>query len=209
MDSDVENSKEQTNKGRWKLLAVLAVCAMPLVGSYITYYFIKPAGRTNFGDLIDPRSYPIPAMASTSLDGKPATLENFKGKWIMLKVGPSTCLQDCQDQLFAMRQLRTMQGKEMERIERVWLITDNQPLDTILLRVNDGTRMLRAPAEVVAKWLPLEGKGADQVSDHVYLIDPLGNLMMRFPKGAVSSDTEQVKKVHKDISKLLKASAIG
>lgn len=209
MDSDVENSKEQSNKGRWKMLAVLAVCAMPLVGSYITYYFIKPTGRTNFGDLIDPRSYPIPAMASTTLDGKPATLDNYKGKWIMLKVGPSACLQDCQDQLFAMRQLRTMQGKEMERIERVWLITDNQPLDTILLRVNDGTRMLRAPAEVVAKWLPLEGKGADQAADHVYLIDPLGNLMMRFPKGAVSSDIEQVKKVNKDIGKLLKASAIG
>ena len=196
------------------MLAILAVCAAPLVFSYFTYYVIKPKGGvTNYGTLIDPRAYPIPAMASTTLDGKPAGLEAYKGKWIMLKVGPSTCLQDCQDQLFAMRQLRTMQGKEMERIERVWLITDDQPLDTVLMRVNDGTRMLRAPADVVAKWLPLEeGKqeGAqDRASDHVYLIDPLGNLMMRFPKGAVSSDTEKVKKVHKDISKLLKASAIG
>jgi peroxiredoxin len=216
MDSDVENSKEQTQtaQGRWKLLAVLAVCAMPLVGSYVAYYIIKPTGRTNYGELIDPRQYPIPAMASTTLDGKPATLDDYKGKWIMLKVGPSTCLQDCQDQLFAMRQLRTMQGKEMERIERVWLITDDQPLDTLLMRVNDGTRMLRAPAATVAKWLPLGDKAgqagpADSINDHVYLIDPLGNLMMRFPKGAVSSDTEQVKKVHKDITKLLKASAIG
>ncbi len=214
MDADVENNKQQNNKGRWKLLAVLAVCAMPLVGGYFTYYVIKPTGRTNYGDLIDPREHPIPTMASTTLDGKPATLDNYKGKWIMLKVGPSACLQECQDQLFAMRQLRTMQGKEMERIERVWLITDNQPLDTMLLRVNDGTRMLRAPADVVAKWLPLnQNKGAagvsDSASDHIYLIDPLGNLMMRFPKGAVSSDTGQVKKVHQDISKLLKASAIG
>ena len=197
-------------RGRWKLLAVLAVCAAPLIGSYFTYYVIKPKGGvTNYGALIDPRAHPIPAMASTTLDGKPATLDNYKGKWIMLKVGPSECLQECQDQLFAMRQLRTMQGKEMERIERVWMITDDQPLDTVLMRVNDGTRMLRAPAAVVEKWLPLEPAAADKASDHVYLIDPLGNLMMRFPKGAVSSDTEKVKKVHKDISKLLKASAIG
>jgi hypothetical protein len=98
-------------------------------------------------------------MASTTLDGKPAKLEDYKGKWIMLKVGPSDCQQECQDQLFAMRQLRTMQGKEMERIERVWLITDEQPLETMLLRVNDGTRMLRAPADVL-KWLPLEGRGS-------------------------------------------------
>ena len=205
----MENKSNQS-RGRWKLLLVLAVCAAPLVGSYLTYYVIKPKGGvTNFGALIDPREHPIPAMASTTLDGKPATLENYKGKWIMLKVGPSDCQQDCQDQLFAMRQLRTMQGKEMERIERVWMITDDQPLDTLLMRVNDGTRMLRAPAAVIDKWLPLEPGASDRASDHVYLIDPLGNLMMRFPKGAVSSDTEKVKKVHKDISKLLKASAIG
>ena len=201
--------------GRWKLLAVLAVCAAPLIASYFMYYVVKPKGGvTNYGTLIDPRLYPIPPMASTTLDGKPATLDNYKGKWIMLKVGPSECLQECQDQLFAMRQLRKMQGKEMERVERVWMITDNEPLDTVLMRVNDGTRMLRAPAAVIDKWLPLEqgagaGKTADKVSDHVYLIDPLGNLMMRFPKGAVSSDTEKVRKVHKDLAKLLKASGIG
>jgi hypothetical protein len=209
MDADVEKPNSPS-RGRWKLLAVLAVCAAPLIGSYFTYYVIKPKGGvTNYGALIDPRQHPIPAMASTTLEGKPATLDDYKGKWIMLKVGPSECLQECQDQLFAMRQLRTMQGKGMERIERVWMITDNQPLETMLLRVNDGTRMLRAPASVVDKWLPLEPGAADRASDHVYLIDPLGNLMMRFPKGAVSSDIEKVKKVNKDIAKLLKASAIG
>ncbi|MEV4779855.1 SCO family protein [Burkholderia sp. LMU1-1-1.1] len=192
-------------------MAVLAVCAAPLIASYFMYYVVKPKGGvTNYGTLIDPRLYPIPPMASTTLDGKPATLDDYKGKWIMLKVGPSECLQECQDQLFAMRQLRTMQGKEMERIERVWMITDSEPLDTVLMRVNDGTRMLRAPAAVIDKWLPLDKTApADKVADHVYLIDPLGNLMMRFPKGAVSSDTEKVRKVHKDIYKLLKASAIG
>jgi hypothetical protein len=202
------DQREQTAKGRWKLLAVLAVCAAPLLASYFTYYVIKPeGGRTNYGALLDPRQYPIPAMASATLDGKAAGLDSYKGKWIMLKVGPSDCQQGCQDQLFAMRQLRTMQGKEMERIERVWLITDDQPLDTLLLRVNDGTRMLRAPADAVAKWLPVEQGG--QASEHIYLIDPLGNLMMRFPKEAVSSDTEKMNKVKKDLAKLLKASAIG
>nr|WP_229499055.1 redoxin domain-containing protein [Pseudoduganella ginsengisoli] len=182
-------------------MAVLAVCAAPMIASYFTYYVIKPEGRTNYGALIDPRTYPIPAMASTLLDGKAARLEDYKGKWIMLKVGPSDCPQACQDQLFAMRQLRTMQGKEADRIERVWLITDNNPLETVLLRVNDGTRMLRAPQDAVAKWLPVEQGG--QASDHIYLIDPLGNLMMRFPKDADPS------KVKKDLAKVLKASAIG
>ncbi len=201
MENKTEPGQPQRSRGRWKLMAVLAVCAAPLIASYITYYFIKPEGRTNYGALIDPRQYPIPAMASATLDGKPAGLDAYKGKWIMLKVGGSDCQQACQDQLFAMRQLRTMQGKEMERIERVWLITDDQPLETILLRVNDGTRMLRAPAEAVTKWLPVEQGG--QAAEHIYLIDPLGNLMMRFPKQPDPS------KVKKDIAKLLKASAIG
>lgn len=198
---DAQGNAPQRSKGRWKLLAVLAVCAAPMIASYLTYYVIKPEGRTNYGALIDPRNYPIPAMASTQLDGKPGTLDDYKGKWIMLKVGPSDCAQACQDQLFAMRQLRTMQGKEASRIERVWLITDNEPLETVLLRVNDGTRMLRAPLDTVQKWLPVEQGG--KASDHIYLIDPLGNLMMRFPKDADPS------KVKKDLGKVLKASAIG
>lgn len=184
------------------MFAVLAVCAAPIAASYFTYYVIKPEGRTNYGALIDPRQHPMPAMASTLLDGKPTTLDDFKGKWVMLKVGGSACDQQCQDMLFMMRQLRTMQGKEMDRIERVWLITDNEPLETVLLRVNDGTRMLRAPADAVHKWLPVE-QGGDKAEDHIYLIDPLGNLMMRFPKDADPS------KVKKDLAKLLKASAIG
>ena len=62
-------------------MAVLAVCAAPLIASYFTYYVIKPKGGvTNYGTLIDPRQHPIPAMASTTLDGKPATLERLQGQ---------------------------------------------------------------------------------------------------------------------------------
>lgn len=188
-------------KGRWKLLMVLLVCASPMIFSYITYYIIKPTGRTNYGALIDPRAHPIPPMAASTLDGKSASLDQFKGKWIMLQVGAGACEQACKDQLVAMRQLRLMQGKEMERLERVWLITDATPLDTMLMRVIEGTHMLRADGAVLAKWLPVEEGG--NMAEHMYLIDPLGNLMMRFPKNADPA------KVKKDIGKLLKASAIG
>jgi glutathione peroxidase-family protein len=188
------------NRGRWKLFAVILVCAAPMIASYLAYYVIKPQGRNNYGELIDPRAHPIPALASTTLDGKPARLEDFKGKWVMLKVGAGDCADACQKQLFAMRQLRLMQGKEQDRVERVWLVTDSSPLDTMLIRQYDGMHMLRARADAVAKWLPAD---AGSVADHIWLIDPQGHLMMRFPK-----DPEP-RKVHKDIAKLLKASAVG
>lgn len=193
--------KPNKARGRWKLLLVLAVCAAPLIASYFTYYVVKPTSRNNYGTLIDPRERPIPEMNSRLLSGEATPLSTYAGKWIMLKVGGSACGQPCQDQLFAMRQLRTMQGKEMDRIERVWLVTDEEPLETIILRVNDGTHMLRAPRDIVTKWLPVEPGG--HAEDHIYLIDPRGNLMMRFPKNPDPA------KVKKDLGKLLKASAIG
>ena len=194
-------SDTRRQRGRWKLLVVIAVCAAPMIASYITYYVIKPQSRTNYGALIDPRQYPIPALGSTELDGKPARLEDYKGKWVMLQVAGGECDDACKTRLFAMRQLRLMQGKEMERIERVWLITDAKPLDTVLMREYDGTDMLRVDAKLLKAWLPTDEGTA--MEDHIYIIDPLGNLMLRFPKDADPN------KMKKDISKLLRASAIG
>lgn len=199
----MENQKPSKSKagGRWRLFAILAVCASPLIGSYLTYYVIKPAGRTNYGDILDPRKYPMPALGATALDGAPASLDDYKGKWIMLQVDAGSCAAPCQTKLFNMRQLRLTQGKERERVERVWMITDMQPLDTTLMREYDGTRLLRVKPDALLKWLPLED--GTKLSDHLYVIDPLGNLMMRFPKDA---DPNLIKK---DLGKLLRASSIG
>jgi hypothetical protein len=198
-------------RGRWKLLMVLAVCAAPLIFSYLTYYVIKPQGRTNFGAFIDPRTHPIPALGATTLDGRPASLDAFKGKWIMLKTGPAACDTTCMEQMFAIRQVRSMTGKEMERIERVWLITDSEPLETTLIRQLDGMHMLRAPGAKVAAWLPA-APGA-RLDDTIFLIDPLGNLMMRFPpvppNATEAQKVQHYAKIKTDIAKLLKASAIG
>jgi hypothetical protein len=86
-------------------------------------------------------------------------------------------------------------------VQRVWLVTDNAPLDIVLLKEYDGMTVLRVDPQALQQWLPVEPGG--QMGDHLYMIDPLGNLMMRFPK-----DPEP-QKVKKDIGKLLKASAIG
>jgi len=196
--------KSARKRGRWMLWLVLLVCASPMIASYFTYYVIKPEKRNNYGTLIDQRAHPVPAMATTTLDGRPQALEQFKGKWVMLMVGPGACPDSCRKQLFALRQLRLMQGKEADRIERVWLITDQEPLDTLIIREYDGTHMLRADAATVNQWLPVDG--GTTPADHIYLIDPLGHLMMRFPK---DPQLQEVRKVYKDINKLLKASAVG
>ena len=128
-------------------------------------------------------------------------LDAYKGKWIMLEVISSDCAKQCQKSLYDMRQLRLTQGKDMDRIERVVLVTDQQPLETILLREHDGAHFLRVDPKVLQVWLPVEG--GTTMQDRLYLIDPLGNLMMRY---SVDADPNKIKK---DIIKLLKASSIG
>lgn len=191
----------QKRRGRWKLFVVLAICASPLIASYFTYYVIKPEQRTNYGVLLDPRAYPLPKLGARTLDGAPAELDAWHGKWIMLQVAQSACDDACQKRLHDMRQLRLAQGKDMDRIERVWLITDGEPVETLLMREYDGTHMLRVPSGAVQAWLPAEA--GTTPADHIYMIDPLGNLMMRFPKDA---DPNRIKK---DLTRLLKASRIG
>lgn len=198
---DQANGRQRQTAGRWKLFAVITVCAAPIIASYFTYYVIKPENRNNYGTLIDPRSYPIPALGITTLDGKSTDLNVYKGKWLIVQVDGSDCQKACHNKLFAMRQLRLMQGKEMERIKRIWLITDDKPLETLVMREYDGTELLRINKDRLTAWLPTET--GTTTADHLYIIDPLGHLMMRFPKDA---DPNRVKK---DLSRLLRASAIG
>lgn len=197
----MEKVNKRTSAGRWKLLAVLAVCAAPIFFSYLAYYVIKPSGRTNYGTILDPRLYPMPKLGGSLLGGGAKELDAFKGKWIMLQVDSGACAEACQKKLYDMRQLRLIQGKEMDRVERVWLVTDEQALDIALIRMFDGMHIIKVNLNTLKSWLPLESD--TQLQDHIFMIDPLGNLMMRFPKHA---DPQKMKK---DIAKLLRASAIG
>jgi hypothetical protein len=197
----VEKTENKVTRGRWKLFAILAVCAAPMIGSYITYYGFKPEARSNYGTILDPRNFPVPVLNGVGSDGKSVELAALKGKWLMLQIDSAGCTETCQKKLYDMRQLRTAQGKEMERIGRVWLVTDKTEIDPKLNVGIAGTHVIKVDPVALQKWLPTEPTTSMQ--EHIYLIDPMGNLMMRFPKDA---DTNKVKK---DLAKLLKASAIG
>jgi cytochrome oxidase Cu insertion factor (SCO1/SenC/PrrC family) len=185
---------------RIKLLAVLLVCASPVIASYLAYYVFPPMGRTNFGELIEPQR-PVPALQLQSLQGQPTQWQPLLGQWILLQVDSGRCDTPCADKLYALRQHRTMTGKERERIDRVWLVSDDLGVSASVLEGHEGLVTWRAPAQQLAQWLPVEP--GRSMTDYLYVIDPQGNLMMRFDaKG-------EPKRIHKDISRLLKASRIG
>jgi cytochrome oxidase Cu insertion factor (SCO1/SenC/PrrC family) len=185
---------------RLKLLAILLVCAAPVIASYLFYYVFPPMGRTNFGTLIEPQR-PVPALALTQPDGKPYALSSLLGQWVLVQADAGACAKPCQDKLYALRQHRTMTGKERERIDRVWFVTDAATIAPALDEAYAGTIVLRADPSALAALLPVEP--GHRIEDYLYLIDPMGNLMMRFPIGG------DPKRIHKDITRLLKASRVG
>ncbi|MEA3394977.1 MAG: hypothetical protein U9R55_10150 [Pseudomonadota bacterium] len=190
----------RTRLGRWKMIAVMLVCAAPVVASYFTYYVIRPEGRRNFGELIDPQR-PLPEQAGAGLDGKTVNLAELKGQWLLLSVGGGNCQAACVQQLYLQRQLREGLGKDKDRIDRVWLVNDAQPVAPELLPGLKEATVLRVPPDVLDRWLtPAAGHA---ITEHLYLVDPLGNLMMRFPANLDVATAAQAKR---DLERLMRAS---
>lgn len=192
---------QRTRSGRIKMLLVLAVCAAPVVASYLTFFVFRPQAGSNYGALIQP-TRPLPELTLPALDGRPLPLKGQKGQWLLVAVGDGACAAACERRLHMQRQLREMLGRERDRLDKLWLVTDDAPvrapLRDALLTAPEVT-VLRFPAAALAQWLqPEPGRALDE---HLYLVDPMGEWMMRFP---VDADPNRIKR---DLERLLRASA--
>ena len=192
----------RTTAGRWKMLLVLLICAAPVIASYLMYFVVKPESRSNYGTLITPtRSLPA-ELKLQQIDGGVVRAPALRGQWLLVVVGPAACPGPCEQRLYAQRQLREMLGRERERLDKVWLITDADPLPPPLatvVRAGPALTALRADRGALERWLaPAPGQ---QLEDHLYLVDPMGEWMMRFP---TNMDPARVKR---DLDRVLRASA--
>lgn len=190
---------QRTRQGRLKMLLVLAVCAAPVIASYFTYYVIRPDGRTNHGTLISPpRALPASdALPLTDLDGRAVSTSALKGQWLLVTVAGGGCDARCEKHLYWQRQVREVLGKEKDKVDRVWLIDDAQPVRAALAPALKDATVLRVRRDDLVRWLaPDTGQALE---DHWYLVDPRGDWMMRFPVNA------EPRKVQKDLERLLRA----
>jgi len=191
----------RSKSGRWKMIALLLVCAAPVFASYFTYYVVRPEGRRNYGELITPQR-PLPAIATLDLNGKPSEMKALKNQWLLISVGSTICDAPCQQRLYLQRQLLQSLGKEKMRADWIWLVTDSAVIDTQLKPGLAEATVLRVQADVLAQWLPPAATN-QSLEDHLYVVDPLGNLMMRFP---ANMDAAGAAKAKRDLDRLLRAS---
>lgn len=188
----VQNAKpERSLKTLWLLIAV---CVAPIIASYVAYYFWQPSGQVNYGELLEP--LPLPDVGLSNNDGTPFRWSALKGQWVLAVADTGGCDDHCRQKLVYIRQVRLAQGKETDRIERVWLVTDTGNPDAALLAQHPGLRVVRAAGSAAAQRLPAAGTPAD----HIYVMDPLGNVMMRYARDA------DPRRILKDVARLLRHS---
>lgn len=198
----VDDGARRTTLGRVKMLLILLVCAAPVIASYFTYFVIRPEGRTNYGELIEPQR-PLPAsLGFTDLQGQVVPAASLRGQWLLIVVSGGACDAACEKRLWLQRQLRETLGREKDRLDKVWLIVDDQPVRAETLKAIQAVApptVLRVSREALSQWLqPPAGQTLDT---QFYVVDPLGNWMMRTPGEAEPG------KFKRDLEKLLRASS--
>ncbi|MFV9475463.1 SCO family protein [Advenella sp. RU8] len=196
------------------LYLILLSCIIPVVAAVLLYYVpgLRPAGATNYGSFVTPqRTMPSAAeLPLSSLDGSPFDLESLKGRWVLVSTDGGACPDSCATKLHYTRNAHASQGKNVERLVRVWFVTDNETIPQKVLDAYKGTLMLRADPVVLSAFLlgpdvRVDVAGLEQEMDkYLWIIDPLGNLIMYYP----GQETDPVR-FRNDIAKLLHVSVIG
>ena len=174
---------DPVRRGRLKLLALAGVFSLPVLLGWIAFLFDWVPGATgNYGELVAPRK----------LDS--AALESLRGKWVLLTFDAPECDAYCERKLYFMRQVRRAQGKEQLGVERVWILTGSGAPKAELLAAIDDTRVLPPQGQRLLAQVPF----AVSPADHIYIVDPQGFLMMRYPREPDPS------RMLRDLQRLLK-----
>jgi hypothetical protein len=187
----------KAGSGRNTLLLIALVFFGPLLVAAWLYFGgegLQPAGRTNHGVLLEPVVNLGESLPNSALD----TLQ--EDKWLLLLNEPGTCATECRQGLYAMRQMRLMLGKEMDRLARLLLHGETAPDTVFLADEHQGLMTLRDKA--LGDYLAIKKPAAAKTGGY-YLIDPHGNLVMYFPPDLAPGD------IVSDQKRLLKLSRIG
>lgn len=180
-------------RSRRTLLLIALVTVAPVVVSYSAYYLLPRERQVNYGTLLV--TAPVPEVAGTGIDGRPFQSSALHGRWVLAVAASGGCDDRCAQALYATRQARTIQGREQARVVRVLLLPPAGGLPQALRTEHPDLVVAQVAGEGIASW-PAGG-------DAIYLLDPLGNFVLAFPRGP------DIKGMARDLTRLLKASRIG
>jgi len=182
---------------RAKLLLIVSIFAVPMVASYVASTYFRPEATGNYGELLLPPAT-VTSQPFAQPEGEDFRFEHLRGKWVMVASDSGDCPSACRGKLQAMNQTRLALGRNASRVAKVFVVDD--------LRAPDAKGLAAAyqglQVAVTRRGLSLPA-GAANDRAHIYLVDPRGNVMMRWPA------EPQYKRMFRDLERLLKASQIG
>jgi len=187
----------------WMLLALFFV---PLAIAFAFYYggWWRPQGSTEHGDLIHP-ARPLPTVALTRPDGGATSAKFLQERWSLVFIGSGDCNARCRSALADMQRVRELLGKDIARVQSVFLVSD-KCCDRSLSATYPALIVARVDADQAAPLLaqfPIYDNVPLSEAGRIYVVDPLGNLMMSYAPEASSIG------IYEDLKKLLKLSHIG
>lgn len=197
-------TKKKSNATLWLMLVLFG---LPNIAAFYFYFNrenINLGAASNYGTIITPAKA-IADYDLIKLDNTKFKLSSLKGKWVLFSIASSSCQQDCIDNLFKIRQIKKAVGQDYKRISKVFFLKDQQNIESfkILLKEYPGMDVIVPSGEAYENYLSNFEYKEKEIEDSIFIIDPLGNYMMIYPKGADAS------KILKDIERLLKVSKIG
>jgi len=178
------------------LLLLVAVFVLPFViGTGLFWSGWRPEKFANHGELLQPPRL-LPESGLSHADGRPLPTSELLGKWLLVMPVDQTCDATCQHNLQQMRQVYIALNKEQSRLQRVFISSGAS--DPAVERMQqDFPDIVVASAMGTAWRSALDGNGQT-----IYVVDPLGNIMMRY------GDPADMRGVLKDLERLLKYSWI-
>ena len=192
---------------RWMFVLLMLLFVLPVVLATVLYLTgWRPSSIGNHGELIQPARQ-VESGALHTLHGKPANFGELRGKWIMVYFGSSSCPEECTKSIHSMRQVHAAQAKEIGRVVRVFIATDMDTVGALKAKLVGYPEMgvwtgdRKALADLFQSFGMSAGQAAEQQG--IYLVDPLGNVMMRYPPGTDPGG------ILKDLTRLLKYSWVG
>lgn len=189
-------------KNRLFLVFIIALFAVPLLVAWLLVGHWQPAATRNHGELLNPVR-PLMQFAATEVDGAELDSRYLHGRWTLVYPAGSDCGQDCRTSLYDMRQVRLALGKDIDRLQTLLLLPQAPSAELSAWLAQEHTQTTQAIAAAPTTDFFVQAFPDAAIGDGLYLLDPLGNLVLRYRADVDPRD------ILKDIKHLLKLSKIG
>lgn len=191
-------AQANVKRTRLTLVLIFALFALPFVLAWVLNFVgdFTPGTTVNHGTLIQPVR-PVSAQGLADPQGRMLEADYFKGEWVLLFRHAGDCSDACHQALYVLRQVRLAQGKNIDRVKRLLL------LEGAAVPGWAGEVAQHYPGLDIARAATPEASAVFPPAGRIYLVDPLGNLMMEYaldadPRGMI-----------KDLERLLRISYVG